>query len=276
MKKDKKALIYYLGFVLSISAVLEAVVIYYGEAAYDILGALLMFLPMVVAVILKFIFYRKESLLGFRIGKPIYYIFAVIIPLGYIGLSYMLYWIFAPGSFAGIDALVTPQDSAGSQNLFAIIIGFVLTFVLGSILALGEETGWRGLMYPAMHRIWGRNKALMVSGLIWAGWHLPIIVSGQYMAGASLLFAVPMFVIMIIAGTVVVSWVRMKSGSIWPAVIWHGMHNFLDQAVFKPMTTGEKMAYYISETGFITTFFIILSAVLILVFGKFEKSKSSE
>ena len=274
MKKEKKVLFYYLGSVLTISAILEAAVIYYGEAAYNNLVALLMFLPMVVAIILKHIFYRKESLLGFRIGKPIYYIFAAIIPLGYIGLSYMLYWLFVPESFAGIDVLITPQDSAGSQNLFIIIIGFLLSFVSGSILALGEETGWRGLMYPTIHKLWGRDKALIISSLVWAGWHLPILVSGQYMAGASLLFAVPMFIIMITAGTVVVSWVKIKSGSIWPAAIWHGMHNFLDQGVFKPMTVGKDMAYYISETGFITTLFAVAIAALILVYGKFEKSSS--
>jgi len=64
----------------------------------------------------------------------------------------------------------------------------------------------------------------------------------------------------------------MKSGSVWPAVLWHIMHNFLDQLVFAAMTGGAGRAYFVSETGFITTLFAVLSAALILIFGKFGKA----
>ena len=42
------------------------------------------------------------------------------------------------------------------------------------------------------------------------------------------------------------------------------------------MTSVDNSTYFISETGFITTLLAVLFAVLILVFGKFEKSKSDE
>jgi membrane protease YdiL (CAAX protease family) len=141
-----------------------------------------------------------------------------------------------------------------------------------SIFTFGEEAGWRGLMYPIMHKLWGKNRALIISGGIWAVWHLPLLVSGVYMAGAPILYQIPMFIIQILALTVVASWLRMKSNSIWPAVLWHTLHNFLDQTVFTSMTSGANRAYFVSETGLITTLFAVVSAILILVFEKFQKT----
>lgn len=273
MKKEKRVLAAYLILVFVLSAPIEAIWIYYGEAASGI-GSLLMIVPAIAALALKLVYYRKQRLLGFCIGKPIYYLLAAIIPLIYIGLSYSLYWLFVPGTFAGTSVLVEIVSNAVNvQNIpAAMLIGLGVS-ALGSILmGLGEEIGWRGLMYPTMHKLWGRNKALIVSGVIWAVWHLPVLISGNYMSGASILYRAPMFIVEIIAITVVVSWLRMKSNSIWPAAIWHGLHNFLDQVVFTSMTNSESGAYFVSETGIITVLFSILFAVLILVFGKFKKA----
>jgi len=38
------------------------------------------------------------------------------------------------------------------------------------------------------------------------------------------------------------------------------------------MTSGEGRAYFVSETGLITTLFAVLFAVSILVFGRFSKA----
>ena len=79
MVKEKRVLKLYLVFVFAISAVIQAIWIYSGDAV-SLISQLLMVLPMTVALVLKLIFYRKQSLLGFCIGKPIYYLLAVIIP----------------------------------------------------------------------------------------------------------------------------------------------------------------------------------------------------
>jgi len=84
-----------------------------------------------------------------------------------------------------------------------------------------------------------------------------------------------MFIISILAYTVIISWFRMKSGSVWPAVLWHSAHNYLDQNVFSQMTNSQDSAYFIGETGFITAGIAVLFAVLILVFGKFDRSDTT-
>ena len=273
MKKEKRILTLYLIFVFAISAPIEAIWIFYGDAVAGI-ALLLMLVPAIVAVILKLLFFRKQSILGLGIGKPLYYLYAVAIPLIYIGLSYLLYWLFVPAAFVGTGVLIEAISNAMNiQNAsVAIIVGFAVIILTNIPFSFGEEAGWRGLMYPIMHKLWGRNKALIISGGIWAVWHLPPLVSGDYMAGAPILYQIPMFIIQILALTVVASWLRMKSSSIWPAVLWHTLHNFLDQAVFTSMTSGAYRAYFVSETGLITTLFAVVSAILILAFGKFQKT----
>jgi len=63
----------------------------------------------------------------------------------------------------------------------------------------------------------------------------------------------------------------MKSGSVWPAVLWHSAHNYFDQHVFSTLTNSQNSAYFIGETGFITAGIAVLFAVLILLFGKFDR-----
>jgi membrane protease YdiL (CAAX protease family) len=279
LKKEKRVLALYLILVFAISFPLEAIWIIYGEAAGGIVG-LVMIVPALIAIILKLVFFRKQRLLGLNIGKPIYYLYAVLIPAIYIGLSYLLYWLFVPGAFAGTSSIVEAASDVkimNIQSLPVIIVGAVLFTILTNIpLTFGEEAGWRGLMYPIMHKLWGRNKALIISGCVWAVWHLPGIIWGDYNAGAHILYQIPMFTISTLSVTVIASWLRVKSGSVWPAALWHTMHNFLDQGVFRSMTSVGNSTYFISETGFITTLFAVLIAVLILVFGKFEKSGSDE
>jgi len=271
MKKEKRVLALYLIFVLAISAIIETLWISIGEAAAG-LSAALMLVPAIVAIILKVIYFRKQNLLGLRLGKAIYYLFAVIVPLIYIGLSYFLYWKLVPGTYLGADAFneALPFETSVQSLPVIIIISFIVMFLINIPVTFGEELGWRGFMYPIMDKLWGRNYALFISGGIWAIWHLPLIIGGVYMTGAAIFYQVPMFIILVLSVSVIASWLRMKSGSVWPAILWHSVHNVLDQAIFTPMTGGANKAYFVSETGFITTICAAFLAVLILVFYKFK------
>jgi membrane protease YdiL (CAAX protease family) len=101
------------------------------------------------------------------------------------------------------------------------------------------------------------------------------MIGGVYNLGTPLWYGIPMFIIQILALTVIVSWLTIKSNSIWPAAIWHAIQNFTNQFLFRSMTTFENSAFFIDETGFISTLSAAFFAVLILVFGKFDKFDSS-
>jgi protein-S-isoprenylcysteine O-methyltransferase Ste14 len=46
------------------------------------------------------------------------------------------------------------------------------------------------------------------------------------------------------------AWLRLKSGSLWPAVLLHASHNLCIQAIFTPLTgTTSLTPYVIGEFG---------------------------
>jgi membrane protease YdiL (CAAX protease family) len=67
---------------------------------------------------------------------------------------------------------------------------------------------------------------------------------------------------MIVSTGVAFAWVRMKSGSFWPAVIFHASHNAFVQGYFDPITrnTGHTN-YFIGEFGIAMVPFSALLAI---------------
>ena len=83
----------------------------------------------------------------------------------------------------------------------------------------------------------GFSRAALVSGIIWLVWHLPLVLLADYNNGMTPIgYAVVCFGIMVIGISFPFAWLRLKSGSLWPAVILHAAHNALIQGLFDPMT----------------------------------------
>ncbi|MFI6707487.1 lysostaphin resistance A-like protein [Nonomuraea sp. NPDC050478] len=109
-----------------------------------------------------------------------------------------------------------------------VVIQFVIGVVAGPLLnalpSLGEEWGWRGYLVPRLTGTRGIVAGLMLSGAIWGLWHAPLTLLGYNYpnlgAGAALYFTG----FCVVAG-VVLGWLRLRSGSVWPAVVAHGSLN---------------------------------------------------
>lgn len=122
---------------------------------------------------------------------------------------------------------------------------------------------WRGFLLPKLADIWNVKIAILISGLIWAIWHFPLMITGLYQSGTSIGYQLPMFTIEIIAMTTIMAYLRLKSKSVWPAIILHASHNFFDQIIYGPLTSANKQAYFVGETGFLTAVMMIVMAIII-------------
>ncbi|MFY7068250.1 CPBP family intramembrane glutamic endopeptidase [Nocardiopsis changdeensis] len=90
--------------------------------------------------------------------------------------------------------------------------------------ALGEELGWRGWLLPKLMPL-GTLPALLVSGVIWGVWHAPLVLLGYNYPDAPGWLAVVMMTGMCTVVGAVFGWLRLRSGSVWPAALAHAAFN---------------------------------------------------
>ncbi|GAA3445595.1 abortive infection protein [Planomonospora venezuelensis] len=95
--------------------------------------------------------------------------------------------------------------------------------LVNSVAAFGEEWGWRGWLLPRLMPL-GTARALLLSGVIWGAWHAPLTLLGYNYPDLGA-WAAPMFVIFCVAYGALLGWLRLRTDSVWPAVVGHGALN---------------------------------------------------
>jgi uncharacterized protein len=112
------------------------------------------------------------------------------------------------------------------SGILNTVINFLISFAITALtFALAEEIGMRGYLQPRLMSL-GRTRALLVVGLVWATWHMPLyyFVAKLFPVGNVLLF-VPLFYGTIVAASFFFGYLRIYTGSTWPASIAHSVHN---------------------------------------------------
>ena len=71
----------------------------------------------------------------------------------------------------------------------------------------------------------GRKRALLLSGLVLATWHLPLAFLTPVLPIGNLVIGLPLFYAAVVAGSFFYGYLRLASGSVWPASIAHATHN---------------------------------------------------
>lgn len=213
--------------------------------------------PAVAAVLTQWAFGESVRNLGWNWGSGRYQIWAYVIPLFYALPVYVIVWLTGLGGFYDTAfAARTIKDFGMSGLPMSVgLTGYVLLaatagFIPKTARALGEEIGWRGFLVPELAKITNFTGVGFISGLMWAAWHYPSILFGSYNAGTPPWYALTCFTVMVVAGSFIAAWLRLRSQSVWPAAILHGSHNLFIQLILTPLTldTG-RTAYLIDEFG---------------------------
>ncbi|UWZ82412.1 CPBP family intramembrane glutamic endopeptidase [Occallatibacter riparius] len=181
-----------------------------------------------------------------------------LIPISYATFAYGSVWLTGLGGLPKDTFMPRARLTLGMPGqpewlVIAAALGFIcILSVLPSMIAsLGEEIGWRGFLVPELSRWLGPQAAVVASGIVWALWHLPAIVWGGYGGeGTPKTYQVACFTAMVILSAIVMGWLRLKSGSIWPTAIAHATHNAAIQMFFDAITARRAYtAYFIGEFG---------------------------
>ena len=73
----------------------------------------------------------------------------------------------------------------------------------------------------------------LISGIIWALWHYPILLFGDYRPPTPIWFYLPVITVVVTLANFLWAWMRLRSGSIWPCVILHAAHNTFHPAILR-------------------------------------------
>lgn len=196
-------------------------------------GPAWMWSPGIAAILTQLLFRGKVREFGWRLGEAKYLLWGYALPWLYGLAIYGTVWVTGLGGFAAHSIRI------GSFRLpvaVSLLAETTLLLIPACVAALGEEIGWRGLLVPELSKVTTFTKTAVLTGIIWAVWHYPAILFADYHGEAPLWYQLPIFTISVLGMSFVVAWLRLKTGSIWPAVLWHGNHNVLIQGTFLRLT----------------------------------------
>lgn len=209
--------------------------------------------------------FRFGGLVGLRaIGV------AVLMPLVVGTVAYGIAWATglagfsalapSPRALAMIPGLTPLGGLSAMPRFLAFLVLYATVFAaIGCVSAAGEEIGWRGYMLTRLVAA-GVPQPLFVSGLIWSVWHFPLILTGVYAAGPSPGVSAALFLVDVMGIALVIGVLRLRSGSVWPAVVLHGAWNSIIQGPFDRSSVGAGATIWVGESG-------VLTAVVCLTVG---------
>lgn len=210
--------------------------------ALPVLG--LMWCPGVAALILRLVTQRNLRGSGWGWGATRWQAASYFLVPAIALVVYGLTWLTGIGGFSATGL----SKEVGLPLPLPLIIGVLATlgFLQGAVFALGEEIGWRGFLVPELARVASFRNTALTSGAAWALYHYPLVLFADYNSKAPKWYALLVFTWMVLAASFVFAWLRLKSGSVWTAVILHASHNLFVQEIFDPLTVDRGITSYIT------------------------------
>lgn len=236
-------------------------------------ASLSMFMPLIATIITQKV--NRESVLrgiGIRWKFNRWWIVAWLLPVlmafAMIGVACLLPGVhFTVESPIMVDTLEQlnsklPGGATLTPATFLLILmssGLIAGATINALLAFGEEVGWRGYL---LKQFAGKNFLFtaIVIGAVWGLWHAPLILMGHNYPSHPVVGVFVMIVACVCLAPVV-QFIRLKSGSVVAAAIFHGSFNaFASLGILFLDHTDELLTAPMGVAG-IVVFLITLGAL---------------
>jgi membrane protease YdiL (CAAX protease family) len=250
---SKNAISVYLQLTLVSSATVWILIIWSGHVnmGYGLVLPVIMWCPAFAALLTSRLLGRDLSSLGWCWPQPKHLAAAYFVPLAYASVAYGAVWALHLGGWNSefvssvVEGLGLKGLPAWASFTLAIICVATGGVIQNASMTLGEEIGWRGFLVPELAKRMSYTKTSLVSGLIWAAWHSPLLLFADYNVGTNRWYALGCFSLTCISMSFMLAWLRLKSDSLWPPVLFHASHNVFFPIVFDNLTqnTGHTLLY---------------------------------
>jgi membrane protease YdiL (CAAX protease family) len=188
----------------------------------NILGIMGPYSPLLAALITRTIVAREgfeDAQLGVKNIPKQYWLCAILLPFFWNGIQDV---ILVSLDFIEIDwNLIIMGLYRVPINLFG-----------GIIIFIGEEFGWRSYLLQKLRPL-ERWQALLLTGIIWSVWHLPLLIFPNLYYGTQLepIGALMALFIFVLTGFIF-GWLYLESNSVWPCALMHSFNNLIHLGLF--------------------------------------------
>jgi uncharacterized protein len=169
---------------------------------------------------------------------------------------------FAPPSTHPLGFAI-PGTSPGVRFLAGLVIALSVGILGMAPLAIGEEIGWRSYLLTRL--IQARiPRPVLVSGLVWALWHAPLVLSGQYNPSVYQKLSFCLFAVTMVSLGSLLARLRLETNSIWPPVVLHAAWNSIIVAFLSECTSDKTAsAIWVSEGGVFVSLWMLCVAIVV-------------
>lgn len=241
MKKLSKYLLWAFGAAWAFQIIAGVLYRKGNSIGYSVLLALSMFAPLLAAAISR----PGLRQLGWKphIRKDLTWVLvAWLLPAVLGTLGAVLYFLIMPEAWdtslsyalvsLGAEGVQQLENSGLSLKLYALISTVsAVTYApfINMLLAVGEEAGWRGTMYPELKARFGVTRGRIIGGTIWGVWHWPVMLLAGYEYGTTY-WGAPvtgplLFCVITIAMGILLDVLYKKTNCIWVPALCHGAIN---------------------------------------------------
>lgn len=178
--------------------------------------------------------------------RPVWYAAALLLPVA----------IPLGATMLNVLLGARPPSSAELGAWPNLVPTFFLLLLVPGIGGAWEEPGWRGYALPYLQAGRSALVASLILGVVWAFWHLPLMVDG----------AIPWSdLAYVLVQTVVYTWLfNNTGGSVLLVMLFHTMNNVISGGFFHAMFSG---ADWVRQGWLLVALWCAVAAIVVVVNG---------
>lgn len=243
---SRKAIVLYCALVLALSwAIQLALLGLYGlespQAKVFLLAG--MWSPTLLALGFILLHRPARQSVMWKLGNPLFLPVGILVETAIafiiLGVFVWLGWGRSPWfdfSAAGVAISGGPWVLGKGVQAWPLFVANVLATAVGYsifnlVATVGEEFAWRAFLQGHLTRQFGVRRGIVILGLFWSFWHLPVLLAGYNFPQYPALGAFVLFPIELVGAAFFLGWLTIRSGSFWPAALAHGAINSIQEGV---------------------------------------------